>query len=194
MIVKDSQTPVSTGSAAVALFISHEYVQAAVKQLADNKFDITKITVIGRGFHTEDHVAGFYTTGDRVKFWGKWGAFWGTLWGLLFGGIYMTIPLVGPIVVVGHLTALVAAVLEGAVVVGGLSALGAALYSVGIPKESVLRYEKEIKADGFMLMLYGTPSEVERARAILQTTQPTQLDIHENVNVNAHTTMPAGSN
>jgi len=106
----------------------------------------------------------------------------------------MTIPLVGPVVVVGHLTALVATALESAVVVGGLSALGAALYSIGIPKESVLRYEKAIKADGFMLMLYGTTSEVERARAILQTTQPTQLDIHENLNVNAHPTKSAGSN
>ena len=43
MIVKDSQAPAGTGSAAVALYSNHEYVQAAVKQLADNKFDITKM-------------------------------------------------------------------------------------------------------------------------------------------------------
>lgn len=185
MIVKDSQASASTESATVAVFSKHEDVQAAVKQLADGKFDITKITVVGRGFHTEDHVAGFYTIGDRVKFWGKWGAFWGGLWGLLFGGLYMTVPLLGPVVVVGYLTALVAAALENAIIVGGLSALGAALFSIGIPKESVLRYENEIKADGFLLMLHGAPSEVERARAILRNTQPTQLDIHENLKLNA---------
>lgn len=183
MIAQDPQAPASTDSAAIALFSTHEYAEAAVKQLAENKFDVRKITVIGRGFHTEDHVAGFYNMGDRVKFWGKWGAFWGALWGILFGGLYIAVPLLGPIVVVGHLTAIVAAALESAIVVGGLSALGAALYGIGIPKDSVVRYEAAIKADGFMLMLSGTPSEVERARAILQNMHPTELNIHENINV-----------
>jgi hypothetical protein len=183
MITHDPQAPASTDSAAVALFNTHEYAEAAVKQLAENNFDVRKITVIGRGFHTEDHVAGFYNMGDRVKFWGKWGAFWGALWGILFGGLYIAVPLLGPVVVVGHLTVMVAAAIESAVVVGGLSALGAALYGIGIPKDSVVRYEAAIKADGFMLMLSGTPSEVERARAILQNMHPTELNIHENINV-----------
>jgi hypothetical protein len=183
MIAQDPQVAASTDSAAVALFNTHEYAEAAVKKLAENKFDVRKITVIGRGFHTEDHVAGFYNMGDRVKFWGKWGAFWGALWGILFGGLYIAVPLLGPVFVVGHLTAMVAAAIESAVVVGGLSALGAALYGIGIPKDSVVRYEAAIKADGFMLMLSGTPSEVERARAILQNMHPTELNIHENINV-----------
>jgi len=183
MLVKDPQAPVSTGSATVAVFQNHEDVAAAVKQLADNKFDITKITVIGRGFHTEDHVAGFYNSGDRVKFWGKWGAFWGGLWGLLFGGLYLTIPVLGPVVVVGHLTVMLAAAFESAILVGGLSALGAAFYGIGIPKDSVLRYETAVKADGFLLMLYGTPNEAERARALLKDMHPTQLDVHENLTV-----------
>lgn len=183
MIAQDPKAPASTESAAVALFNTHEYAEAAVKQLAENKFDVRKITVIGRGFHTEDHVAGFYNMGDRVKFWGKWGAFWGALWGILFGGLYIAVPLLGPVVVVGHLTAMVAAAIESAIVVGGLSALGAALYGVGIPKDSVVRYEAAIKADGFLLMLSGTSSEVERARAVLQNMHPMQLDIHENINL-----------
>ncbi len=33
--------------------------------------------------------------------------------------------------------------LEGAVVRGGLTALGAGLYSIGIPKNSVVQYETE---------------------------------------------------
>lgn len=184
MIVQDTRAPASTESAAVALFNNHEYVEAAVKQLADNTFDITKVTVVGHGFHTEQHVAGFYNTGDRVKLWGKQGAFWGGLWGLLLGGWYMTIPLFGPMLVAGHLAVIIAAAIEGSIVVGGLSALGAALYSIGIPKDTVLRYEAAVKADGFLLMLCGTPSEVERARAVLQNAHPTQLDIHENLNMN----------
>ena len=86
--------------------------------------------------------------GDRVKFWGTRGAFWGGFWGLLLGGLFMTIPIVGHVVVFGYL-ATVSRRIENAVVVGGLSALGAAPCSLGIPKDSVLAYETAMKADDF---------------------------------------------
>jgi hypothetical protein len=68
--------------------------------------------------------------------------------------------------------------LEGAVVVGGLSALGAALYSLGIPKDSVLRYESALKADGFLLVAHGTADEVTRARDIMHSTHPMDVTLH----------------
>ena len=181
--MKTQTVQTAADSAAVAVFDNHEYAEAAVKQLAASGFDITKVTVVGRGFHTDEKVAGFYNAGDRVKFWGKNGALWGGLWGLLLGGLFMTIPFIGPVVVVGHFAVMVIAAAEGAIVVGGLSALGAALYSVGIPKDSVLRYEQAVKADNFLVIVHGTPDDVERARAILQTAHSTQLDVHEGINM-----------
>ncbi len=180
-----------TDTAAVAVFDNHEFAEAAVKQLADAGLDITKVSVVGRGFHTEEKVTGFYNAGDRIKVWGKQGAFWGGLWGLLLGGLFMTIPFFGPVLVVGHFAMMVVAAAEGAVVVGGLSALGAALYSVGIPKDSALRYEEAVKADGFLVIVHGTDAEVERAKAILQRSHPTQLDMHESVRMNAPVPSPA---
>ncbi len=58
--------------------------------------------------------------------------------------------------------------LEGAVVVGGLSALGAGLYSMGIPKDSVIQYETDLKTDKFLLLVHGTSNEVEKARSIIE--------------------------
>ena len=52
--------------------------------------------------------------------------------------------------------------IENAIVVGGLSALGAALYSLGIPKDSVLAYETAIKADDFLVMARGSADEMTR--------------------------------
>ena len=138
-----------------------------------------KLTLVGKGYHSEEKVVGFYNLGDRVKFWGKYGAFWGGLWGLLFGGIFMTVTGVGPVVVLGYLAAVVVSGIETAVVVGGLSALGAALYSIGIPKDSVLNYETAVKADGFLVMAHGTAEEMARAKAILDTSNPSRLDVHE---------------
>ena len=76
------------------------------------------------------------------------------------------------------LAALVGA-LESAVVVGGLSALTAGLVSLGIPKQSAIKYEAEIKADKFVLVVHGTAEEVERAQAILAGTSPVSIEKHE---------------
>ena len=59
--------------------------------------------------------------------------------------------------------------------IGGLSALGAGLYSIGIPKDSVVKYELALKSDKFLLMAHGTADEVAKARDIMQTTRPVEL-------------------
>jgi hypothetical protein len=67
---------------------------------------------------------------------------------------------------------------ENAVLVGGLSALGAMLYGVGIPKDSVLQYETDIHADNFLIMAHGAPEDMARAKAILGAENPARLDVH----------------
>jgi hypothetical protein len=104
-----------------------------------------------------------------MKYWGKFGAFWGGLWGLLFGAAFLFVPGLGQVVVAGPLVASIIAGLEGAIAVGGLSAIGAALFSIGIPKDSVVRYEVALNANQFLLIAHGTADEVARAREILQT-------------------------
>jgi hypothetical protein len=136
------------------------------------------LSVVGKGYHSEEKVVGFYNAGDRVKFWGSRGAFWGGFWGLFFGGLFLTVPVVGHVVVLGYLAAILASGLENAVIVGGLSALGAALYSAGIPKNSVLQYETDLKADSFLVMARGSSAEVERARELLSALNPSRCDIH----------------
>lgn len=170
-------------NAAVAVFKSHALADAAIKELAAAEFDVRKISIIGRGLHSEEHIAGFYNTTDRVMFWGKNGAFWGGLWGLLFGGLFMTIPVLGPIVILGQFAAIFIAGLEGAIVIGGLSALGAALYGIGIPKDTVLKYEEAVKTDGFVVIVHGSKTDVQRARGVLQNSQPMQNDLHENISM-----------
>jgi len=146
---------------------------------------MNNISVVGKGYHTEENVVGFYNIGDRVKFWGGRGAFWGGLWGLFFGGLFITVPVVGHVIVLGYLAAAAISAVEGAAVVGGLSALGAALYSIGIPKDSVIEYETALKADNFLVMAHGTAAEIGRAKAILDTTTPSRLYVHAGMDVPA---------
>src|ERR1700679_156422 len=151
----------------IAVYSDHNAAEDAIKKLAASGFEMKNLSVVGKGYHSEEKVVGFYNTGDRVKFWGSRGAFWGGFWGLFLGGLFMTIPIVGHVVVLGYLATILVAGLENAAVVGGLSALGAALYSMGIPKNSVIQYETDLKADGFLVMARGSVAEVERAKKLL---------------------------
>src|SRR3984957_17034388 len=114
-----------------------------------------------------------------MKHWGGLGAFWGGLWGLLLGAGLFLIPGVGPVLVAGPFLAALVGALESAAIVGGLSALAAGLVSMGIPKESAVKYEAEIRADKFVMVVHGTPEELERARAILSDTSPLSVEKHE---------------
>jgi len=163
----------------VAVFAQHSGAENAIKELQGSGFDIKKLAVVGRDYQTEADVVGFYNTGDRMKYWGKWGAFWGGLWGLLIGAAFIIVPGVGPVVAAGSIVSWIVAALEGAVVVGGLSALGAGLFSIGIPKNSVVKYETSIKAGKFVLVAHGTAVEVAKARDILKTSGAEQIETYE---------------
>ena len=168
----------SEQNAVVAVYGTHTGAEEAVKELQHAGIDMKTLSVLGKDTHTEEHVVGYYNTGDRMKYWGKLGAFWGGFWGLLFGSAFFAIPGFGPVLMAGPVVAWIVGALEGAVVVGGLSAIGAGLYSIGIPEDSVLEYETALKTDKFLLIVHGTVGEVERARDILEATHPINVKMH----------------
>ena len=122
--------------------------------------------------------ARYCVTSVRRKYWGKVGAFWGGFWGFLFGSAFFIIPGIGPILAAGPVVVWIVGALEGAVVVGGVSALGAGLYSMEIPKDSIVKYETALKTDQFLLIVHGTAAEVAKAKDIIETTHPAEFDLH----------------
>lgn len=162
----------------VSVFNTHPEAEKAIKELQNAGFDMKKLSIVGKDYQTEEHVVGYYNTGDRVKYWGKLGAFWGGVWGFLFGSAFFFVPGIGPLVVGGPLVAWIIGALEGAVIIGGLNAFGAALYSIGIPKDSILKYETSLKSNKFLLIAHGTLEEVEKAKKILETADCTETSLH----------------
>lgn len=162
----------------VAVYRSHTEAEDAVSKLGAAGVDVKKISIVGRDFHTEQHVIGYYTAGDRMKYWGGMGAFWGGIWGLLIGAGFFLIPGIGPVLVAGPILAAIVGALESAVVVGGLSALAAGLVSLGIPKDSVLKYETAVKSGQYVLVVHGTAEELQEARKALAGTAPVSVEEH----------------
>jgi len=165
-------------SSAVAIYGSHGDAEEAVKELQKSGFDMKKLSIVGKDYQTEEHVVGYYNTGERVATWGKFGAFWGWIWGLLFGSAFLFIPGIGPVIIGGPILTWILGALETSAVVAGLSAVGAALVGFGIPKDSVVRYETALKASKYVLIAHGTPDEVNKAKAIIDQSKAEESSVH----------------
>lgn len=155
-------------SAVVAIYDTHRDAETAIRDLQKMGFDMTRLSIVGKDYHTNEEVVGYYTAGDRMKTWGTTGAVWGGIWSLLFGSAFFIIPGVGPLLAAGPIVGWIVGAVEGAAVVGGVSALGAALFSLGIEKDSVISYETQIKAGKFVVIAHDIRNEQDRAMIALE--------------------------
>lgn len=148
-------------NAVVAICTTHTEAEAVVKELKQAAFNVKKLSIVGKDYHTDKHVVGYYDTGDeRMKYWGT------------------AIRGIGPVLIAGPLLMWVLSALEETVVTGGVTAIGAALNNLGIPKDSVLNYETALRSSKFILMAHGTPEEVAHAQCIIQTKRARSIDTH----------------
>lgn len=169
-----------TATSIISVFDTRDQAEDAVRKVQIAGVDMRTLSIIGKGYHTEQHPIGFYTTSDRIKTWGGTGAFWGSVWGMLFGAAFFLVPGFGPLLVAGPFSNILLGALEGAALVGGIGALGAALTSIGVPKNSIIRYETDLKADKYLLIANGAPNQVEQVRQIIQ-----QLNVNNSAIYNA---------
>lgn len=169
----------SNSAPVVAMFETHQEAERAIRRLQHSGFDMSKLSIIGRDCHTEEHVVGYYNAGDRMKCWGQFGAFWGAVWGILFGAAFFVLPGIGPVLMAGPFVALIVTAIEGAAVGGGISALGGALASIGVPNDRIVQYESELKIGKFMLVVHGNAQDAERASAELDTVIQTGAQVAE---------------
>ncbi len=163
----------------VYIFNTHVEAEEAIHALSRAGFDVKKLSLVGKGYHTEEHPVGFYTAGDRIKSWGSAGAFWGGIWGLLLAPAVFFLPGLGLLAMAGPVVATLVGALEGAVVVGGLSALGAALTQIGIPKDQVIKYETALKVDKYVLMVHGNAEDLAKVSSVLANPNALAEDIAE---------------
>jgi len=157
----------SNPDSAFFVFDTHAAAEEGIRILGQSGFDMKKLSLVGKGYHSEEKPMGFYTTGDRIKAWGGAGAFWGSIWGMLLAPAVFVLPGIGVVGMAGPIVATLVGALEGAVVVGGLSALGAALTQIGVPKDQVIKYEAALKVDKYLLVVHGSAEDQEKARSVL---------------------------
>ena len=153
------------------VFNNHSDADAAIESLHRAGFDVKKLSLIGKGYHSEERPVEIHTAGDRIKEWGTRGAFWGGIGGLLVAPVVFLLPGLGLVALAGPLATALTGALEGAAVVGGVSALAAALTRHGVENEDVIEYEAALKADNYVLLVHGDLDDAAKARALLTGTR-----------------------
>ncbi len=167
--MSEEPTPDEIPDAAVAVYENEADVTAAIKHLEHEHYDMSHISVLGKGMTEERHIVGFDTPTTHTARWAKWGG----LWGWVFGAFFL-VPGVGHVAIGGYL--LYVAVTTGLGVAGG--ALAGGLTAVGIPKDGIPKYEADLRADRLLVIAHGTAGEVAKARELLGQTSHHRLDHH----------------
>jgi len=163
----------------IGVYETRSGAESAMNALARGGFDMRKLSIFGKGCESEAHPHAFYTLGDRVRAWGASGGLWGAAWALLLGSAVFVMPPFGIVAAAGPITGVLVAALEGAAIVGGVSVLSAALASVGVPHDQAIRYESDVLASRFLVIVHGSPEDAAIARGILAAAQAThELPIH----------------
>ncbi len=160
----------------IAVHSNHRDAAAMVKTLGTAGFDMRTLSIVGKGYETEEHALGFISATERIVTWGATGGFWGAIWGLLAASGIFVLPPLELVAGAGPFLSTLVAALEGAIAVGGLSAMAAALVSLCMPKQQAIRYEVDIKAKRYLVLVQGSAADVARARAMWQLVQTASPD------------------
>lgn len=166
----------------VAVYSDEQRTEAVVRRLIDAGFQMDLISVLGQLHAVGDDTLGIYhlNVGERMKAWGKQGAFWGGLWGMLAGsaGLFL-IPGVGAVAAAGYIVeAIIGGAVVGAGAMGGaaaLSQLAVAYHRAGIPEEKIEALHKAVEDGKYILMLRGAESELDQWQDILATGKPLEM-------------------
>lgn len=156
-------------NAAVSICMNPDQVQKAVVNLEKFGFNIKRISVIGKAYGEKQELAAYYEQGDSLRCWGKQSNFWNRLCTLIRDWVLFSCPSTGALLVIGPISLWIVAVLDNSAIFGGLSVLGATLYSMGLAKDSVQDYEEALRKGSYLLIVHGPSQEVMQAKRILKS-------------------------
>ncbi len=154
-------------NAALIVYSTQTDAALAVGSLRSSGFDMKKVSVVAMESLPGDRVSGCDRDYLDSTYCGELGEPWATLEGALSGWASLHVPGIGPVLVAGPLSGWIVSALENVAIFGGLNALGAGLYSIGIRRERIQECESALRTGAYLLLAYGASAEVARAKRIL---------------------------
>jgi hypothetical protein len=155
-------------NAIVAVYETPDPVETDILALKESGFDLGQVSVLGPGDPQNGMPVAYYQMPGRVGCWGNQGRFWTGVGSLLYGWALVSLPEFGPVLVAGPLAMWIVSALDNAALFAGLSAVAAGLYSIGIPRARIMRYEAALKRQRYLIVVHGAAAEVARAEEMLR--------------------------
>lgn len=173
-----------TQQSIAGIYDSMSAAEAALARLDQSHFPLEKVSILAQNLESEKQVHGYVTMGDVAADSAVTGAWVGGLFGLLIGAAFIWVPGFGPLLVAGPFAAALLGGLEGAVFGAAGAGLLGALVGWGVSKKHIVKYEESLRGGKYLLIIHGTPEEVEQAHAILNQTDALEVNVHDIHNVN----------
>jgi hypothetical protein len=159
----------SENKALVAICNGRVQAEKAIAELQRLGFDMKQVSVVSKAYVSDEEIIGCYVAEGRFRALGGSGPFWERLSSLLGKAGLFVVPGIGPLVIAGSLVNALTTTVKNAAATGGdLTPLAAASHSLGIPKDSALRNEFEIRANMCILIAFGTPEAQAEAKAAIE--------------------------
>lgn len=162
----------------IGMYPNMQSVDDAIQTLDQSGFPITHLSVVSQHLRSEKQVRGFVTPGDYALKGAGLGAWTGGIFGLLFGVAFLWVPDLGSLIVAGPLFAVLIGGCEGAVLGAAAGGVLGALVGWFVSKRHVVKYVDKLKEGKLLLVVRGTPAEIERARGVLESTAPDETAVH----------------
>ena len=164
-------------NSAIAMFVEHAQVEKAVRRLQEAGIDLRGVSVVGKGYQTDQNVIDYYSAGDRMMYWGQNDALWDGILNALSGSAFFVIPGIGPAIAAGPIVEWIVDALEQAVGTFEFSAIGRALYGIGVPRKSIAQYETSLIGGEYIMVICSTPVEVTRADKVLSASHAAETHV-----------------
>ncbi|REJ70061.1 MAG: DUF1269 domain-containing protein [Planctomycetota bacterium] len=152
----------------VGIFRSFEEAAAAVRALEKAELPGDQISFVTHSVQDEVPQEESLQYGDETERDATKGAGVGGVVGALLGAPLITIPGVGPLMLVGPMAA-------GAVVGGLIGAMG----GWGVHEDHVQRYQEMLQDGDLLVVFNGNPEQVANAQRVLEQSEATEVHLHD---------------
>jgi hypothetical protein len=175
MALSKSSREVYKGKRAVSMFSNRGEAEHALTELKNAGFKMEKVSVIAKDASHEPEIADIAMqelidskVDEGAATGAMTGATMGGITGLIVGLGLLTIPGVGPILLVGEIASTLATTAVGAGIGAAAGGLLGALMSLGIPEEQARVYSKGLSGGDYLVIIDGTEEEIHHAENLLR--------------------------
>jgi len=151
-----------------AICKSFDEVERTVAFLHRSEVDLRSVSTLGLAANKPTEVVGFYLSEGTFKVWGEGQRIQEDFLASRTRVGLFVLPGLGPVLSSGPFLQALADAVEGRLVVGSSSCVGAALICLGVPRIRVLRYESVLKAKECLVIYHGPTEETKRVKGLLK--------------------------